>query len=112
MPALPEMFSQNRTCRRRRRLGLESLEDRRLLVGELIELQLDIVQGDTSIIDQNRNVELAVGNEFELRVQYDDLRFSPNDLGAFQLLTDIAISQPDTVVPLMHQVQTFIVPPS
>ena len=105
------MFAPNKTSHRRRRLGLELLEDRRLLVGELIELQLDVVQGDASLVDQNRKVELFVGDEFELRVQYDDLREAPNDLGASQLLTDIAISQPDTVVPLMHQVQTFVIPP-
>lgn len=106
------MFSIKNRRRRHTRLALESLEARRLLVGELIELQLDAVQDNASIVDQNRAVELNLGEDFELRVQYDDLRAAPDDLGAFKLLTDIAISQPDTVVPLMHQVQTFVVPPS
>lgn len=87
--------------------SFQSLETRRLLVGELLELHLgprDLA--DQAILpDAGDVVNLSVGDRFDVEVSYSDLRTFEDRIGAFQLLTDIAVSQPDVVVPVLKEAQ-------
>ncbi len=96
-----------KTCRRRRTHGLsiQRLEDRRLLVGELLELHLTPRNAsDVSLLDGARHASVQVGEVFAVEVSYDDLR--PSGDGAFGLYTNIASSQSEVLEPLLRETQT------
>ena len=80
-------------------------------VGELIELQLRALSDPNDI--NSEISEIAVGDVFHLEVSYEDLRqntfTTTNKLGAFQLFTDIAVSQPDILVPVLNETQRLVI---
>ena len=108
-----------RSQKRSRRIGrrnarfspaIERLEVRQLLVGELLELDLNARSlSDELLLDDDRVLHLQVGDRFDLEVSYDDLRLSDDERGVFQLFTDIAISHPEVVVPVLNETQQIII---
>ncbi len=101
------MSPRRKQLRHRRLTRFERLEERQLLVGEVIAIELDVTQNGQSILDANRHFQAEVGERFDLKVRYDDLRAAPNREGAFSIFTDIIASFPDTVRPVVHEVQIF-----
>ncbi|MFK8114283.1 MAG: Ig-like domain-containing protein, partial [Rubripirellula sp.] len=96
--------------KRRRSIGrfspaMEQLEARRLLVGELLELQLSATRDGADLLDANRQLSLEVGERFDLEVRYADLRTGEQADGAFTLLTDIASDSPGAIVPVLRETQ-------
>ena len=64
---------------------------------------------DLIAADLNNEINVEVGEVFELEVSYDDLRLFGDRLGAFQLITDVVTSQPNVLVPVLFETQTLIV---
>lgn len=81
-------------------------------VDELIELQLRAL-ADPNDINSELTGPIAVGETFHLEISYDDLR--PNSLGnvqevgAFQLVSDILVSEGNALVPVLHEVQNLFI---
>ncbi|MDA9778114.1 Ig-like domain-containing protein [Rubripirellula sp.] len=85
-------------------------------VGELVELLLTARTTDDVLIapDASGDVNLNVGEAFDLEIAYDDLRVNQFlqpavELGVFQLFTDIAVSQPDVLMPILNETQRLII---
>ena len=76
-------------------------------VGELIELQLRALSDPDDIDSEISTVN--VGETFHLEVSYEDLRLFNDQLGAFQLFTDIAVSQPNILAPVLNEAQQIII---
>ena len=79
-------------------------------VGELVELILTARDGEDQPLplDSEGNVNVAVGQHFDLEVSYRDLRLF-NRLGVFQLLVDMETSQPGVISPVLNETQIFTV---
>jgi len=92
----------SKTSRRRQTMlrGLESLENRNLLAGELLEIRLEAfaLDGVTSIVSVNP------GQEFLIRGTAKDLRTGPEADGAFQVYTDISYTSAEST-PIIYEVQ-------
>ena len=84
-------------------------------VGELVELLITArTTNDEEIpADANGRVNVSVGEIFDLEIAYDDLRTNSfgniSELGVFQLITDIAVSQPDVLAPILNETQRLII---
>ena len=85
-------------------------------VGELVELLLTARTTSDELItpDIDGKINLNVGEAFDLEIAYDDLRINqflapPVELGVFQLFTDIAVSQPDVLMPILNETQRLII---
>ena len=84
-------------------------------VGELVELLITARTTDDEAIpvDVNGRVNVAVGEVFDLEIAYDDLRTNSfgniSELGVFQLIADIAVSQPDILAPILNETQRLII---
>lgn len=84
-------------------------------VGELVELLLTArtTLDEPITPDASGKINLNVGEAFDLEIAYDDLRINPPfqskvELGVFQLFTDIAVSQPDVLMPILNETQRLI----
>jgi hypothetical protein len=87
--------------RRQKQLrGLERLETRNLLAGELLEVRLDAVALDGVTPVTN----VAPGQEFLLRGRAKDLRPGAEAQGAFQVFTDVGYSSAE-MTPVFSEVQ-------
>ena len=82
-------------------------------VGEIVELVLTARTANDELIapDANGEINVNVGERFDLEVAYDDLRVNqflqPDvELGVFQLFTDVAVSQPGVLMPILNETQT------
>ena len=89
----PSRVLKNESTRIRRRLGVELLEDRRLLTGEVIEWQLTAMQNGSDLLSDDRVLELEVGETFELRVAFNDLRREEERFGFNQLMANISVGE-------------------
>ena len=85
-------------------------------VGEYVELLLTArTTADVLITpDANGDVNVNVGEAFDLEIAYDDLRVNQFlqpavELGVFQLFTDIAVSQPNVLMPILNETQRLII---
>jgi Bacterial Ig domain/Dockerin type I domain len=80
-------------------------------VGEKIEFLLTARDlNDAQILpDANGNINVGVNQPFDLEVSYDDLRLFNSRLGAFQLFTDISVSQGGVLTPILTETQRLIV---
>ncbi|MCH1495223.1 MAG: dockerin type I domain-containing protein, partial [Rubripirellula sp.] len=85
-------------------------------VGEYVELLLTArTTADVLITpDTNGDVNVNVGEAFDLEIAYDDLRVNQFlqpavELGVFQLFTDIAVSQPNVLMPILNETQRLII---
>ncbi|MDA8744525.1 tandem-95 repeat protein [Rubripirellula amarantea] len=114
----------------RRRMMFESLEQKRLLAGdvgtgglvfetppsqaeatgELLELQLDVTRDGTSLLDSNRAFTANVGDRFDFEIRYDDLRVFDDRLGAYSVYADITSSIANAPVePLLTETQFLFI---
>lgn len=100
-------FGKTHPIHGRRRLGLEALERRDLLAGELIELMLTARTDDDQLLptDANGHVQVDLNEAFNLEISYSDLRLFNSKLGAFQVLADIAFSQNGAIEPILNEAQ-------
>ncbi len=64
---------------------------------------------DLIAADVNNEINVAVGEVFELEVSYEDLRTFSSRLGAFQLITDVLTSQGNALTPVLFETQTLII---
>ena len=85
-------------------------------VGEIVELVLTARTANDELIapDANGEINVNVGERFDLEVAYDDLRVNqflqPDvELGVFQLFTDVAVSQPGVLMPILNETQRLII---
>lgn len=85
-------------------------------VGEIVELVLTARTSNDELIapDANGEINVNVGERFDLEVAYDDLRVNqflqPDvELGVFQLFTDVAVSQPGVLMPILNETQRLII---
>ena len=85
-------------------------------VGEIVELVLTARTANDELItpDANGEINVNVGERFDLEVAYDDLRVNqflqpPVELGVFQLFTDVAVSQPGVLMPILNETQRLII---
>ena len=90
-------------------LGVINALSRGEEVGELIELQLRALTDPDDINSEITSGTVTKGETFYLEVSYDDLRLFNDRLGAFQLFTDIAVSQPGVLVPVLNETQQIII---
>lgn len=92
-------------------LGVINAISRGEEVGELVELLLTARDLNDQPItpDGDGEINVEVGQVFNLEVAYDDLRLFNNRLGVFQLFTDIAVSQPNVLVPVLNETQRLII---
>jgi len=72
-----------------------------------MEIHLDVTQQGASIVDQNREFSVNVGEQFDLELLYDDLRPSNTNKGAFSVAADIAASSSTSFRPVVSEVQIF-----
>jgi hypothetical protein len=84
--------------------------------GKLVELILTARNIEDSLIPKNEagEIDVPVGKPFDLEIAYDDLRVNqpgeePTEFGVFQLLTDIAVSQPNVLMPILNETQWLII---
>ncbi len=92
-------------------LGVINAMSRGEGVGELVELLLNArTVGDELIQpDANGDVNVMVNEPFDLEVSYNELRLFDERLGVFQLFTDISVSQPGVLEPILNETQRLIV---
>jgi hypothetical protein len=64
---------------------------------------------DLIIADANNEINVEVGQVFDLEISYEDLRLFNDRLGAFQLITDITTSSGGKLVPVLFETQQLIV---
>lgn len=93
-------------------LGVINAINRGEEVGELIELILTARDDNDNLlsVDGSGDINVEVGEIFNLEVSYDDLRVNPLfgpeiELGAFQLYTDIAVGQTGVLTPVLNETQ-------
>ena len=93
-------------------LGVINAINRGEEVGELIELILTARDDNDNLlsVDGSGDINVEVGEIFNLEVSYDDLRVNPLfgpeiELGAFQLFTDIAVGQAGVLTPVLNETQ-------
>lgn len=72
--------------------------------GSADDFNLDLIQADV-----NGEINVEVGEFFDLEVSYEDLRSNNERLGAFQLITNIAFSQPEVITPVLFETQQLII---
>jgi hypothetical protein len=80
--------------------GVESLEKRNLMAGELLEVRLDALRLDGT----TAATSLVEGQEFYLRGRARDLRDAPDNQGPFQVYSDIGYTSTE-VDPIVTEVQ-------
>ena len=86
-------------------------------VAKMIELIITARDDQDAMInpDPNGDVNVNVGEKFFIEVSYADLRsstiFSTEQKGVFQLLTDLTVSQPDILAPVLNEVQFLEIDP-
>ncbi len=92
-------------------LGVINSMSRGEEVGELVELILTARDLDDNPIapDANGEINVAVDQFFDLEVSYDDLRTFSNRRGVFQLYTDLLISQPGVLSPVLNETQRLVI---
>ncbi|MFK8111487.1 MAG: Ig-like domain-containing protein [Rubripirellula sp.] len=92
-------------------LGVINAMSRGEEVGELVELLLTARDlSDNPITpDANGDINVDVNTPFDLEVSYDDLRLFNDRLGAFQLFTDISVSQGGVLEPILNETQRIVV---
>ncbi len=94
--------------KKRRRFvpGFQSLENRCMLVGEVLELFLTpLKDGSVLPVDADGDYQAEVGDIINLEVAYNDFRFANGALGAFQLLTNVQTTNPGVFIPLLKETQ-------
>ena len=74
-----------------------------MLAGELVSIELDITQNGESILDENRQFEVQVGERFDVEILYDDLREDGN--GAARFLASVIGSFPEAYLPAVYEEQ-------
>jgi Dockerin type I domain len=84
---------------------LERLETRILLAGELLALKLDVSQNGASILNENREFAIAVGDRFDLEILFDDLRPEDEREGPVVFHTNIATNLPSAFRPVVSESQ-------
>ncbi|MCG8651913.1 MAG: dockerin type I domain-containing protein, partial [Pirellulales bacterium] len=79
-------------------------------VGELTELLLTAhtVDDQPIALDGTGDVNVEVNQPFDLEVSYNELRLFDDRLGVFQLFTDISVSQPNVLEPILNETQRLI----
>ena len=92
-------------------LGVINAMSRGEEVGELVELLLTArdLNDQEIVADGNGDINLDVGQIFDLEVAYDDLRLFNERLGVFQLFTDISVSQSGVLSPVLNETQRLII---
>lgn len=91
-------------------LGVINAMSRGEEVGEQIELILTARDlNDDPIEVVNGAINVDVNQPFDLEVSYDDLRLFNDRLGAFQLFTDISVSQGGVLAPILNETQRIII---
>lgn len=92
-------------------LGVINAISRGEEVGELIELLLTArdLNDDAIVPDANGEINVEVGEVFDLEVSYDDLRLFNDRLGAFQLLVDISVNQAGVLSPVLNETQRLTI---
>ena len=92
-------------------LGVINAMSRGEEVGELVELLLTArdLNDQPIVADGNGEINVDVGQRFDLEVSYDDLRLFNERLGVFQLFTDISVSQSGVLSPVLNETQRLII---
>ncbi len=120
-----EEFAMRRVkSRAHRSWAMETLEPRHLLAavsGEglpasgaaeglldpIVEFKLDVRQNGQSLLDQNRNFNVDVGERFDLEVLYSDLRSPEARLGVSGFAANVLSSMPAAFRPVVTERQFF-----
>ena len=78
---------------------------------DLIELLITARDLNDQVLplDNNGEINVEVGQIFDIEISYDDLRLFNDRLGAFQLFTDIPFSQSGVVSPVLNETQRLII---
>ncbi len=92
-------------------LGVINAMSRGEEVGELVELILTARDLNDHPIapDANGEINVEVGQHFDLEVSYDDLRTFSDRRGVFQLYADIALNQSGVLSPVLNETQRLII---
>jgi thiamine phosphate synthase YjbQ (UPF0047 family) len=92
-------------------LGVINAISRGEEVGELVEFLITARDLNDQPIpaDGSGEINVDVGEMFDIEISYDDLRTFNNRLGVFQLFVDIAASQPNVLKPVLNETQRLII---
>ena len=91
-------------------LGVINALDRGESAGELVELLLNgrDINDDALSTPQDRTINVEVGEVFFLELSYSDFRNFGGDRGAFEIRTDIGVSDPNVIRPVLTETQLLV----